>query len=946
MISQEKRFRAEQVRVVYSQTRTAVIGTIMSGVLLCIIQWDSVGAATIFTWLSYMIAITAARIALNVRYSRKAGAYDKYWGRWYIALLFLSGCGWGSTNFFLFPGQSPVQAALMALWMLGVSSGGGLSAYLVHYPTMLAFYLPIIIPCTLRLFIIGERFHLYLAAALILYSYVVLSASRKLNRAMVKAIRDNLALEFQMAEREKAEKAIAESHRHLQLITDNIPACIAHVDAEELKYRFVNLRHLENFGFTRDRIIGQRVADILGPEKYEFAKPYIEKALSGEPASYINRFILQGEPRWVNVNYVPYQNEKGEVLGIIVLTHDISESKRLENQLVEAKEAAEKANQAKSVFLANMSHEIRTPMNAVIGLSHLMLQTELTSAQKDYQLKIQSSAGSLLRLIDDILDLSKIEAGKLEMEERSFLLEEVTDGISSIISPRAIEKGLEFTMDIDESIPGRLHGDALRIRQVLINLASNAVKFTHKGGVYIRIDTAEKSETDVLLRFAVRDTGIGMSPDQVDRLFDPFYQADATITRKYGGTGLGLAISRRLVNMMGGNISVESQPGVGSLFAFTVRLGRSGEEQKPQMHGISNEEAAARLTGSRILLVEDNEINRQVAREMLQGIGITVIEAGNGRQAVDLVASSEFDAVLMDLQMPEMDGFAATRNIRSTLKNVDIPIVAMTANAMAADRGNCLAAGMNDHLAKPIKPGQLFETLVRWVSPVTAGAAPKDIRSMAEADLSRAVKDFPKMDGIDVRVGLVNVNGDRSLLRRVLVEAVRLHKGTAADIREAVRRGDHAKARELVHTLKGVAGTIGALELAAKAEALENALETPEADLVESSAEAMMEESDRLMNGLTLLNISPEDEFSESGSDIGGFDPKKMEDELKHLASLLSEGNSDAGDVFSRIRKLLGTAGMANEILELEIRIKEYDFDEAGEILTRMIKRFEANNIR
>jgi signal transduction histidine kinase/ActR/RegA family two-component response regulator len=379
---------------------------------------------------------------------------------------------------------------------------------------------------------------------------------------------------------------------------------------------------------------------------------------------------------------------------------------------------AEAATQAKSDFLANMSHEIRTPMNAILGMADLVLRTELSPRQRDYLGKLKGSARSLLSIINDILDFSKIEAGKLAMEETDFALSDVFERVASIVAPKAQEKGLEFRVDAAEDIPAKLIGDPLRLEQILINLCGNAVKFTESGEVALRV--AREAGTGgkrVKLRFSVKDTGIGLNAEQIDRLFQPFSQADPSITRTHGGTGLGLVISKNLIDLMRGDIGVVSEPGKGSEFYFTVPFG-IGRAAAPAETPPPNDSAqdVARIKGMRILLVEDNEINQELAKELLGAIaGADLAVAGNGQEALDRLRGESFDLVLMDIQMPKMGGYEATRHIRREI-SADLPVIAMTAHAMASDREKCLEAGMNDYVSKPFFPEELFAVVAKWRS--------------------------------------------------------------------------------------------------------------------------------------------------------------------------------------------------------------------------------------
>jgi two-component system sensor histidine kinase/response regulator len=870
---------------------------------------------------------------------------------------------------------------------------------------------------------------------------------------------------------------LQKSETKTRSIIENAHECIILINEQGIIQSFNPASEII-FGYKAEQVLNKNIK-LLMPEPYKSEHDgYLEKYLNTKNSKILNitRELegLRNNGKAFPIDLQISEMFLGEERFFIGMIRDITDRKKGEEELKQAKQKAEDATQAKSDFLANMSHEIRTPMNAIIGMSHLASKTDLTPKQDNYVRKIQSSANALLGLINDILDFSKIEAGKLDMETIEFSLEEVFDNLSTLLTEKAHDKGLELLFSVDREVPAYLMGDPLRLGQILINLSNNAVKFTDKGEIIVSVKTVDKKLDKTVLQFSVKDSGIGLTQEQIGKLFKEFSQADSSTSRKYGGTGLGLTISKRLTEMMNGNIWVESEPGKGSSFSFTAHFGQatgseknilipstdlqgmkvlvvddnlasreilqgileslsfnvslaaSGQEgidklvnasteepfelvlmdwHMPTMDGIeaskrikshnklvkipsiilitaysreeaiqetkgiglegifikpinpsillnsilevfgkkvekrtrqgadpqADTEALNKIRGAKILLVDDNEINQEVANEILEQVGFSVLIANDGQEAVDKVMQAKFDCVLMDIQMPVMDGYEASRAIRKDNRFSSLPIIAMTANAMQGDREKCIEAGMNDHVAKPINPKELFSALVQWITVREGLGGGSDISKNEKSQPISEDNTLPELPGIDVKAGLMRVNGNKKLYRKLLCDFYKNNKNIKQEIEQIINSGDLKLAERSVHTVKGVSSTIGANGLAEVSQPLETELRSGNEDIDEKLWDDFWSHLDAILS--VVKQLESEETVGQSELDLTKIKlPQSLINSIKEDVDcgMLME----VDQYFSEIEKIEpGGKGLAGHLKKL---VDEFDDEGILKILDQV----------
>ncbi|MFH2124153.1 MAG: PAS domain S-box protein [Pseudomonadota bacterium] len=737
---------------------------------------------------------------------------------------------------------------------------------------------------------------------------------------------------------------------------------ITNLDAD---IEYVNKTFLQNTGYTSEEVIGRNPrilqSGTTSPATYKAMWKTLQQGRTWK-GEFCNK-RKDGSEYIEFATVTPIRQEDGRITHYMAIKEDITEKKQMSEELnrhrhhleelvetrtaelAEARERAESANLAKSAFLTNMSHEILTPMNAIVGLTHLLQRDSHDAEQQNKLAKISAATHQLLSIINDILDLSRLEAGRIQLNPTNFSLDVLVRQVRSLIAEQAGSKELSIEVDTGNTPPW-LRGDASRLSQALLNYATNAIKFTEHGFIALRARLVEENNNELLVRFEVQDSGIGIAAKQLPRLFQAFEQADISTTRQHGGTGLGLAITSRLAHMMGGQAGVDSEPGQGSTFWFTARLerGQGGRDSTSVAIEMHTETAIRqRHGGARLLLVEDNLINQEVILEMLQGAGLAVDTAQNGCEAVEKTRTTAYDLILMDIQMPEMNGLEATQKIRLLPNCMKLPILAMTANTLDKDRHTCLAAGMNDIITKPVQPEILFASLSKWLPGHTCPLPALDAEKVmipAESSIHELLGHIPHLDPT---LCLSNLRGNTATYVRILRQFALSHGNDVEQITELLNSGNFSGSRDIAHGLKGVAATLGANLVRDLATQLETAFrEEQPASATDPLLQALAHEQTLLNTAILALpeNTDPEQPSVADARDnttgttesdsakIAQINLVRQQQLLTELEELLRENNGRASLLIRDAAPLLRPA-MGKHFNELSQQIEAFNFEAA-----------------
>lgn len=749
-------------------------------------------------------------------------------------------------------------------------------------------------------------------------------------------------LQRQTTQRQRAEQALLKNQQRYDRLLNGLPGYFVYSRTPDGHFNYVSDSVQGVLGINPQRFSQQFDSLLSDPNSKALLEERLQRGVRGtqQPPFEIVLQDADGSPHHIECSETPLINHNGQVEALEGIARDVTSQQELMSELHTAKERAEQANHAKSRFLANVSHEVRTPMNAVIGMAGLALDTQLSAQQRDYLEKISTSAYSLLGMINDILDISKIEADSMQLESVDFELQEVCRHVLDIAGVKANEKNLELQIKCEPDVPSRLRGDPLRLNQVLINLVSNAIKFTDTGSVLLHAKLHSEAEDHVMLAISVQDSGIGITSDKQSKLFEPFSQADTSNTRKYGGTGLGLSICKRLVNLMQGEIQLQSTPGKGSCFQFTARFERpllstdtplmplefDPQGGSLQYFQLPSDTSAGIDTQAKVLLVEDHPINQQLTKELLQKLGLSVQIVGDGSQALQALQQEKFAIVLMDIQMPVMDGIEATRRLRQNPRFRDLPVIALTAHSMAGDKQRYLNAGMNDYISKPMDSAQLFRLLRKWIP------AEHSSTTLGHAQFYQdGLDELPELPGIDVALAVSYSSGNVELMLSLIRQFQQSYQYATQNLRQMLQQARPQDAQMLLHTIKGTASGIAAKGVVTAAQALQQVIKQQQP--WQSALSEFEKQISIVLNGCTDVSKASNAKATTTLSaivDDQGYQADEVRKLLYHLKQHLQDQNMQASVYFVQLKaQLQSIEGIQVPLNELEGLIERLDFQRA-----------------